>query len=123
MYSIKFPDMISGVNTKVIKGHDATYSNLRLMLLSDKYGLFGDPYYGTNLKKLLFNQNNQVLKDLIIDDIYSSILTFMPQLLIRREDISIESKLGKVYVNIKTTNLLDYQTNLYTINLTETEEL
>ena len=123
MYSINFPNMISGVNTKIIKGHDATYSNLKLLLLSDKYGLFGDPYYGTNLKKLMFGQNNQVLKDLIIDDVYIAILTFMPQLLIKREDIEITSTLGSISINIKATNLLDYQTNLYSINLTETEEL
>nr|DAU00316.1 MAG TPA: lysozyme [Bacteriophage sp.] len=48
------------------------------MLKSTKSSLFGDPYYGTNIKKLLFNQNDSVLVDILIDDIYVAILDFMP---------------------------------------------
>ena len=47
MYSIKFPDMVSGVVTNLVKDHDATAQNLKLMLLSDRGALFGDPYFGT----------------------------------------------------------------------------
>ena len=94
-----------------------------LLLLSDKGSLFGDPYYGTSLKKLIFEQNNIVIKDLIIDDIYTNILTFMPQLLIKRSDITITHDLANVYVNIKALNLLYYTTDLYNINLTSSEEI
>ncbi len=123
MYSIAFPDMVSNTSTKLFKDHDATESNLKLLLLSNKYGLLGDPYFGTNLQKLIFEQNNQVIKDLIIDDIYVAILNFMPQLLIKRNGITITHDLAKVYVNIKALNLLDYTTNLYNINLTSSEEI
>ena len=34
------------------KDKEATLSNLKLLLGSSKMSLFGDPYYGTNLKKL-----------------------------------------------------------------------
>ena len=123
MISIKFPDMLSNSHMNTVSDHEATVSNLKLLLLSDKYGLFGDPYYGTSLKKLIFEPNNVIIKDLIIDDIYIAILTFMPQLKLDRKDITVTSKLGQVSVNIKALNLLDYKTDLYSINLTGAEEL
>lgn len=122
MYSLAYPDMFSGVNTKVVSNHEATASNLKLLLLSNKTSLFGDPYFGTNLKKLMFDQNNQVLRDLVIDDIYVAIGTFMPQIVVERKNITVISDKASIYVNIKATNLLDFQTDLYQINLTNSEE-
>ena len=123
MKSIAFPDMVSQTTTNTFEDHQATMTNLKLLLLSDKGSLLGDPYYGTSLKKLIFEQNNILIKDLIIDDIYTNILTFMPQLLIKRSDITITHDLANVYVNIKALNLLDYTTDLYNINLTSSEEI
>ena len=122
MYSINFPKMVSNVNTLIIEDHAATASNLKLLLASDKYSLLGDPYYGTNLKRLMFEQNNQILRDLIIDDIYTAILTFMPQIKVDRKDITVTSDRASVFANIKAINLLDFTTNLYNINLTDSEE-
>lgn len=123
MYSLNWPDMFSTTYTKVIQDHEATMSNLKLILLSDKYSLLGDPYFGTNLKKLMFNQNNQVLRDIVIDDIYTAILTFMPQLVVNRKDITVTSNGVNIYVAIRALNLLDYTTDLYNINLTQSEEI
>lgn len=123
MYSISWPDMVSNVNTNLFQDRDATISNLKLVLLSDKYSLFGDPYFGTNLKKLTYDQNNQVIRDLVVDDIYSAILTFMPQLIVNRRDIKVTSDKQNVYVEIKVLNMLDFNTDLYNINLTGSEEI
>lgn len=115
--------MVSNVNTNLFQDRDATISNLKLVLLSDKYSLFGDPYFGTNLKKLTYDQNNQVIRDLVVDDIYSAILTFMPQLIVNRRDIKVTSDKQNVYVEIKVLNMLDFNTDLYNINLTGSEEI
>lgn len=122
MYSIAFPDMVSNTNTKIISDHEATWSNLKLLLLSAKQTLFGDPYFGSNLKKLMFEQNNQVLRDIVIDDIYTTILSFMPQITLKRNDIEIISNRETVYIKIKCTNLLDYQVNTYTLNMMDIGE-
>lgn len=119
MYSIKFPDMCAGVTTFLVKDHEATAQNLKLMLLSDRGTLFGDPYFGTLWRKLIFDQNNEILRDIIIDDILTSIQTFIPQLLVKREDISVISDRYSVSINIKAVNLLDYQTDMYSIKLME----
>lgn len=123
MKSIAFPIMLGNSSTNIIKDHDATSSNLKLLLLSDKTSLFGDPYFGTNIKKLIHDQNNIVLRDLVIDDIYTAITTFMPQIIVKRGDIKVASDRSNVYVNIKCLNLIDYTTDLYNINLTSDEEI
>nr|DAU15497.1 MAG TPA: baseplate wedge subunit [Caudoviricetes sp.] len=123
MKSIAFPIMLGNSSTNIIKDHDATSSNLKLLLLSDKTSLFGDPYFGTNIKKLIHDQNNIVLRDLVIDDIYTAITTFMPQIIVKRGDIKVTSDRSNVYVNIKCLNLIDYTTDLYNINLTSDEEI
>ena len=123
MISIGFPDMVSNTNTHLIEDHEATASNLKLLILSDKFSLLGDPYFGTNLKRLTFQQNNQVLRDLVIDDIYTAILTFMPQLALQRKDITVNSDKTTVYISIKATNIIDYTTDLYNISLTVSEEV
>lgn len=121
MYSIKFPDMVSGVSTKLVEDKEATEQNLKLILLSDRGSLFGDPYFGTLWRKLIFDQNNEILRDIIIDDIITSIETFMPQLLTKREDITVISDRYSVNIKIKALNLLDYQTDMYLIKLMEDE--
>ncbi len=122
MNSLKFPDMFTNVSTKTISGREATLSNLKLILKSDKGSLFGDPYFGSNLKKLIFNQNNTILRDIVIDDIYTTIITFIPQVILERKDVKIELKKQTVYVTIKLTNLLDFTTDMFTIQLTNDGE-
>lgn len=117
MTSFKFPDMLSNTHANIINDYEATISNLKLLLYSDKYSLLGDPYFGTNLKRMLFNQNGQVLYDLVIDEIYMAIVTFMPQIRIDRNDISIDKRGKTLYLSIRATNMVDYTTNLYEIDL------
>lgn len=124
MYSIAFPKMFSDTRSLLLKDKEATASNLWLLLKSDKLSLFGDPYFGTSLKKVIFEQNDSILVDLIIDEIYSTITTFMPQIKLLRENITLTSDNIDVFCNIRCTDLTDYTTNLYQINLTsETREV
>lgn len=118
MYSIAFPDMFTTNRTKLVKDHDATLSNLKLLLASEKTSLFGDPYYGTILKRVIYEQNTVVLQDLIIDEIYTSILMFMPQIRVTRDNISVYSDGIDLFAKINCINLIDYTTNLYNIRLT-----
>ena len=120
MYSIAFPDMLAkdGTRTLLVENHDATLSNLRLVLSTTKNSLLGDPDFGSLLRSKLFEQNTPILQDLVIDDIYTTILTFMPQLSLKRSDITVTSDGVDLYATIKCTNLIDYELDTYTINLT-----
>lgn len=117
MQSISFPKMFTNTTTRLLSDHEATASNLRLLLLSEKNSLFGDPYFGTNIRKLIFEPNNVVLQDIVIDEIYTAILQFMPQVLVKRTDITIVQQGSDLFVTIRALNLLDYTTDLYNINL------
>lgn len=123
MTSIAFPTFLNTTSTILYKDHEATASNLKLTLLSMKNELFGDPYFGTNIQKLMFEQNNSVLKDIIIDDFYTAIVTFMPQLVVKREDIDIDIDGRSVLIKIKALNLIDYVVDNYSISLMGTEEI
>ena len=123
MYSLDFPDMFTHTKTKLIEDHEATISNLILLLLSEKTSLFGDPYFGTVLKRVIYEQNSAILQDLIIDEIYTAIIMFMPQIKIKRDDIKVTSDGTDVYATINCINLIDYTNDLYTINLTTTNEV
>ena len=120
MYSLSFPEMFSkdGTRTMTIEDHAATFSNLKLVLSSTKNSLLGDPDFGSLLKSKLFEQNTVILQDLIIDDIYTTILTFMPQLVLKRTDIKVTSDGVDVFATVQCTNLIDYELDTYTINLT-----
>ena len=123
MNAVRFPNMLSSNKTVVIKDLEATKQNLTLLLTSYKKTMLGDPYFGTNLRKLLFESNNAVLRDLVIDDIYTTINTFMPQLRVVRKDIEVISDRNSVRVNLKAQNLLDFSLNEYNIKLLEVEEI
>lgn len=117
MYSINFPDMFSTTKTKLSTDKDATLINLKLLLSSEAGSLYGDPYYGTKIRRYIHEQNNIVLHDLIIDDIYLAITTFMPQIHIRRKDILLKAVNQEIYVTINCINKLDNEMNSYEIQL------
>lgn len=117
MNSLAFPNIFNNTSTNVIEDHKATVNNLKLLLASSKGSLFGDPYFGTLIKKLTFEQNNKILQDIVIDEIYTVILQFIPQLLLDRKNIRITSDGINLYANIRAQNILDYETDMYNINL------
>ena len=120
MKSISFPDMFALTYTKTVSDYDATLSNLKLLLATESGSLYGDPYFGCKLRRFLFEQNSVVLRDLIIDEIYLCIITFMPQLHINRSDIVIKSEKSSIYVTINCINKLDNLPNTYEIQLLDT---
>ena len=120
--SFSFPNLFNSGGTKLVYDNKATNQNLKTLLLSTKQSLLGDPNYGTNLKKLIFNQNNSILRDIVIDDIYTNIQVFLPQIDVRREDIELISERNTLYVNIKAKNMLDYNFENISLALYSLEE-
>jgi hypothetical protein len=71
------------------------------------------------LKKYMFDQNNYVLRDAIIDMIYTQLALFIPQLSIRRDDISIiqDKQKGKLECTFSGISQIDYTYNTYNLVL------
>ena len=118
MYSIGFPEMLGGNTTKLNKDKDAVRTNLTLILSSEKASLFGDPYFGSSIKQAIFEQPNSLIVDLLIDEIYTTIVTYIPQVFLTRKDITITNEGTELFANIKYTYIPDNTSDLYTISLT-----
>ena len=122
MKSIGFPNMFQSTSTtRVVENSKATAQNLKLLLGSNKGELFGDPYFGIRLKLYMFEQNNYILRDILIDELYSQISIFMPQITIERKNITIEQSKGQLIANIKCINKVDYTTDMFNIVLLSEE--
>lgn len=117
MYSIKFPDMFSTAKTNLIENHEATLSNVQLLLSTCKKSLFGDPYFGTRIKEFIFDQNNIILHDIIIDNIYNSLRDFIPQIYVTRKDIKVRAENTSVYITINCINKIDNKPDMFNIEL------
>lgn len=144
MNCIGFPKMFKG-NSTVIKtdkantvltvldntvtksttiANEATRECVYLLINSECRDLFGDPEFGIHLKRYLYDQNNVILKDVLIDDIYTQITTFCPQVFLERSNIDIKQQKTKLYATITYKNRTDFTTdtlNLMLMNIGEKE--
>lgn len=121
MYSLAFPKLFNHTTANLVPDKDAIRSNMLLLLSSEKSTLFGDPYFGCQLKKYIYEQTNSIVVDLLIDELYTSIVTFMPQVIITRKDISVYAANKTLYAEISYRYALDNTTDLFTIRLTDPE--
>lgn len=124
MRSLKFPKMFNTNSSNVWKSSEylaQTKQNTIILLQCERNELFGDPYFGIMLKHYLFDQNNYILRDAIIDTIYTQLSLFIPQIRVQRKDISIvqNKEKGKLYCTFLGVNQIDYTTNTYSIVLLE----
>lgn len=117
MKSFAFPNFLKNSSTTLLSDKEATYSNLRLLLLSRKKEFFGDPYFGTSLYEYIYEQGDIALTNIIKDAIYTDIAEFMPQLRVKRNDIEITLEKNKINLGINAINVLDGTSDLYNISL------
>ena len=92
-YSISFPNIFNKSHVNLKKDYDAVKQNLILLLGSNKGGLYGDPWFGTNIKQILWDQNHrEILTTIVKEHIYDAIYSYMPN--------NIEIKPSDIVVNI-----------------------
>jgi phage baseplate assembly protein W len=97
----------------------ATKQNTKLVLLTNKGEIFGDPYFGLLLKQYMFDQNSYVLRDILIDMIYNQLAIFIPQVRIKRQDISIiqDTQKGTLVCTFSGVSQIDYTINTFELVL------
>ena len=123
MNSISFPHMFNNSSsTNIVKDKEASTQSLKLTLSCEKGELLGDPTYGIDLRKFYYEQNSYILEDLVIDEIYTAIKFFTPQVIVDRRDIKIIRKNNKLSAKITGINQLDYTTDMYELVLFQEEE-
>ena len=119
MVSIAFPNMLGASNTNLLYDKEAVRSNLILLVNTERKSLFGDPAFGMALKQVLFEQNGSIIVDLLIDELYTSIMTFIPQVVLDRRDIRIVAQGSSVVAQIMCTYRIDNTSDLFSITLME----
>ena len=127
MRSIHFPHMFNTKSTRVWKSSEhlnATKQNTKLVLYSERGELIGDPYFGLMLRHFMFDQNNYILRDQIIDMIYTQLAIFIPQVHVERKDITVfqDREKAKLYCEFSGVNQIDYQLNTYQLVLFDSNE-
>ena len=128
MRSMKFPKMFNTNNTRAWKSseyNEATSQNTKLLLHCERGELIGDPYFGLLLKHFMFDPNSYVLRDQIIDMIYTQLAQFSPQVKVERKNISVykDREKGKLYCEFSGINQIDYTVNTYTLVLFDVSEV
>ena len=120
--SIVFPKMLNHNRVQTVQDKDATLQNIKLVLGSEKGEFKFDPFFGIRLKRYMFEQNNYVLQDLLLDEIYEQLVNFVPQITLKRKDISFQKERAKLYITIKCINREDFTPNTYNLVLLESQE-
>lgn len=128
MRSLKFPKMFNTNSTCVWKAseyNEATRQNTKLLLHCERGELIGDPYFGLLLKHFMFDPNSYILRDQIIDMIYTQLATFIPQVKVERKNISVyqDREKGKLYCEVSGVNQIDYVLNTYVLVLFDSSEI
>lgn len=128
MRSIKFPKMFNANSTNVWKNDEylaATKQNAAVLLQCERNELLGDPYFGSLIKRYMFDQNSYILRDVIADIVYTQLATFIPQLKIKRDDVRVikDTSKGRLLVKVSGVNQIDYQTNTLNLVLFENSEV
>jgi hypothetical protein len=97
----------------------ATKQNVLVLLQSERGELECDPYFGILLKHYMFNQNSYVLKDVLLDTLYTQIAIFLPQIKVSRNSIDLitDEKKGRIYCSFSGVNQIDYTHNTFNLLL------
>lgn len=120
MNSIGWPKMFNG-GTIVNKDNEATLNCLHLLLSSEVGTYSFDPDFGIKIRRFYFEQNNYILKNILIDEIYTKICTFCPQLFLERKNIKITQEDKKLKAEIYCKNRENFETNSFSLVLFEGE--
>ena len=122
MRSYKFPKMFKSNSSNIWRADEhskSTRQNVLLLLQSERGELECDPYFGILLKHYMFNQNSYILKDMLIDTIYTQLAIFLPQIRITRNNIELvtDRLKGRLYCKFSGTNQIDYTHNTFNLLL------
>ena len=118
MYSIAFPDIFNGSKVNLNKDYDAIKINLKSLLMSNRGGLYGDPHYGMNMKQILWDQAcRPVVIELLKDEIFNAIYSYMPQVSITRDDIDVKVDGNIVHASIEVKADSKIPSDLFNIEI------
>lgn len=88
MKSIGFPNIFKGTST-IVEEDNSTMENIKLVIGSNVRSFFGDPMFGSDLRRFLYDQNSRYLAEVVADEIAICLNEFIPQIAVSRQDITV----------------------------------
>jgi len=113
-YSFSFPTMVSPI-TRQMKLESDTVSveqSLKSLLSTSKGELLGDPAFGCNILKYVYDNNDAILSDVIRTEIITAINNYETRVTVTKNDIVINKDIDNNLLLIKIK---------YVINITGNE--
>ena len=90
--NIKFPIEDDPINNVLFRRNNTTkealLSNLNLLLLTNKWERYFNPLYGTDLLRYVFEQNDDIVRLEIENEIKQTVNRYIPKLIINRIDFA-----------------------------------
>lgn len=90
--NIKFPIEDDPINNFLFRRNNITkealLSNLNLLLLTNRWERYFNPLYGSDLLRYIFEQNDEILRTEIENEIKQTVSRYIPKLFINRIDFA-----------------------------------
>lgn len=101
--SIRHPNIFSSKNGKtVVSINNNSINNcLRLLFTTSKGELLGDPQFGSNLMKLVYEPNDIILQDMVTQDIIETISKYETRITVDTSMITFNIDINTVYINVQ----------------------
>lgn len=91
---------VSTGNTVMITDIESINNCIGLLLRTSKGELVGDPMFGTNLMRMIYEPNDYILQDSVRSEIVTAVSKYENRVYITEQDISITSEDTTVYVSL-----------------------
>ena len=115
--------LISG-QTQLSEEIDGINQSIRLLLTTAKGELFGDPSFGTNLYKFIYDYEGEPLYQLLKSEIVDCLNSQEPRIFIQDSDISIVEDGINLHINLRyNIRYTDYQSTYSFLVSSRKEEL
>lgn len=103
--NIKFPYIfsLSTGKTQLVDEDESIKQSIALIILTSKGELLGDPNYGSRIRELVYNHNNDSIPELVIEDILVNVSVYEKRIDITQQDISVTYEDNKVNISISYT--------------------
>ena len=90
-----------------------------MLLGSNKGGLYGDPWFGTDIKSILWDQaHNDIVTRIVKEQIYEAIYSYMPNnVAIKQDDIVVNIIDNYVNVQINLSAYSNKENDILNISL------
>lgn len=102
--TISFPEIFNKITSRgqVSEGTTSINQMLRLLLLTSRGELIGDPMFGSDLVKHVYDYNDAIMNDIIKKDIVMAVSEYMSNLIkVEYKDISIVNEGKKAIITIR----------------------